>query len=218
MTRALAQARWELGLLLRNGEQLLLALAIPTALLIAFRDPVTVASASVIATMFTSLAIATGFERRSGALRFLGVTPLTRGELLAGKLLAQLAVLALSLAVAAVAGLALGGIDWPAGATAATWLAAIALAAWALAAWALALAGTIRAEATLAVANGLFLLLVAAAALAGSATGAARIALLASPGGALAGALAGGTPWLLAVLAAWGIAGTAIASRSLRWS
>ena len=215
MSRALAQARWELGLLLRNGEQLLLALVIPSGLLIVFRDPIMVVSASIIATMFTSLAIATGFERRSGALRFLGVTPLTRTELLIGKLLAQLAVLALSLLLAAAVGSVIGGAPWPGGLTA---LPAIALASWGLAAWGLALAGAIRAEATLAVANGLFLALVATAALAPSATGTLRALVLATPGGALAAALDGGAPWLLAVLIVWGVVGTIVASRTLRWS
>ena len=54
---------------------------------------------SVISAAFTSLAIATAFERRSGALRFLGTTPLTRTELITGKALATLAMTGLSAAV-----------------------------------------------------------------------------------------------------------------------
>lgn len=94
MRGAVAHAAWELRLTLRNGEQLLLTLVIPLILLIAMcvttfiptadglsrvatAYPV-VCTVSVIATCFTSLAIGTGFERRSGALTFLATTPLGR--------------------------------------------------------------------------------------------------------------------------------------------
>ena len=100
--RVLHQAGWETRLLLRNGEQLLLTIAIPVGILLAlaWTDLVpsvagpdrlstalaTVLSVTVISSGFTSLAIATAFERRSGALRLLGTTPLRRSELLGGKL------------------------------------------------------------------------------------------------------------------------------------
>ena len=89
--RSLHQAGWEVRLLLRNGEQLLLTFVIPVALLLGLgltslmpdaygSDRVaqalaTVLAVSVISAAFTSLAIATGFERRSGALRFLEPLP-----------------------------------------------------------------------------------------------------------------------------------------------
>ena len=107
-SRVASQARWEARLLLRNGEQLLLTFLIPVGLLLGLsltspmseaygddRTPqalATVLTVSVISAAFTSLAIATGFERRSGALRFLGTTPLSRAELLGGKALATLGV------------------------------------------------------------------------------------------------------------------------------
>lgn len=223
MTPALAHARWELRLLLSNGEQVLLALVIPTALVFLLRDAAPVACASVIATMFTSLAIATGFERRSGALRYLGVTPLTRTSLLVGKLLAQGAVLVLSLVLAGIAAAILGVLPALGGRGLLVWILGIALAMWAFAAWALVIAGTIRAEATLAVANALFLVLVAtAAADPASLASPWRQVLFTLPSGALSHVLRypdEAMPALaaFAVLALWAVIGTAVAARRFRW-
>ena len=92
----------ETVLLLRNGEQLLLALVIPVLVLIggvlAARqldlslshtaiDELTpgVLALAIMSTSFTSLAIATGFERRYGVLKRLGASPLPRHGLLLGK-------------------------------------------------------------------------------------------------------------------------------------
>src|SRR3954462_6264723 len=90
--RIAAQTRLELLLLLRNGEQLLLTIVIPTRVLLLFAElaivDVTgdrvdfvvpgVLALAVLSTAFTGQAIATGFERRYGVLRRLGTTPLTR--------------------------------------------------------------------------------------------------------------------------------------------
>ena len=87
----------ETRLVVRNGEQLLLALVIPLGLIIAnaavgarigiAREPFI---ASVIAlglwsSGFTSPAITTAFERRYGVLERLVATPLRRADLLLGK-------------------------------------------------------------------------------------------------------------------------------------
>ena len=112
VSRIRAHAGWELRLLLRNGEQILLMFVIPIALLFALRimrggevdeQVPTVLTVSLIATCFTSLAIGTGFERRAGALKFLATTPLSRLDLLFGKSLATGALAALSLAALAIA-------------------------------------------------------------------------------------------------------------------
>src|SRR5437764_10998957 len=101
-----AQTRMELRLLLRNGEQLLLTIVIPTLLLIVFaKAPIAdlpkprvnflvpgVLALAVMSTAFTGQAIATGFERRYGVLRRLGTTPLPRAGLLPAKTAAVLAV------------------------------------------------------------------------------------------------------------------------------
>ncbi len=105
----LAQAAMESKLMVRNGEQLLLAVVIPV-LVLGFgvlgldrvgldlgRRPVDVLTPGVLAlavmsTAFTSLAIATGFERRYGVLKRLGSSPLPRSGLLLGKVGALLLV------------------------------------------------------------------------------------------------------------------------------
>ncbi len=110
----------ETRLIVRNGEQLLLALAIPLGLIVAnaavgarigiAREPFI---ASVIAlglwsTGFTSVAITTAFERRYGVLERLVSTPLRRADLLLGKA-GMVAIVALGQAlVLAVAGLLAG--------------------------------------------------------------------------------------------------------------
>ena len=87
-------ARMETRLLLRNGEQVVLALVIPILLLIGGAesgdvldlgsgrriDVLTpgVMALALMSTAFTSLAIATGFERDNGVLKRLGATPLSR--------------------------------------------------------------------------------------------------------------------------------------------
>ena len=101
--QVLAQAGMEARLMLRNGEQLLLAVVIPVMVLLgavlgAGRvglelpgravDVFTpgVLALAVLSTAFTSLAIATGFERRYGVIKRLGSSPLPRTGLLAGKI------------------------------------------------------------------------------------------------------------------------------------
>jgi len=96
----LAQAAMEARLMLRNGEQLLLAVVIPVIVLVGgvtgarhiglhfAHRPVDVFTPGVLAlavmsTSFTSLAIATGFERRYGVIKRLGSSPLPRSGLLA---------------------------------------------------------------------------------------------------------------------------------------
>lgn len=239
--RVRAQAGWETRLLLRNGEQLLLTLVIPVGLMLGLtltdlvstgdgadrtaRALATVVAVSVISSAFTSLAIATAFERRSGALRFLGTTPLTRLELLGGKALATLLVTALSILAAGVTAVIVGWRPVPGAAWA---LPVIILGTVTFAAWGMALAGRLRAEAVLAVANGVFLALlmfggvvVPAASLPGP------LSVLAGwlPSGALVegltSALVLGTApsaGSVVVLVGWAAVGAAVAARTFRWS
>ena len=166
--RTRAHTGWELRLLLRNGEQLLLVFIIPIVLVLALGLTTfvpggidgaipKVLSISILATCFTSLAIATGFERRSGALRFLATTSLTRTNLLAGKAIATAIVTLLSMLVVSLLGVLLGwrpGGSWPLS------ILVAFLGSFTFAAWGLYLAGALRAEAVLAVANGVFLTLI----------------------------------------------------------
>ena len=115
---------------------------------------------------FTSVAIATGFERRYGVLERLAATPLGRSGLLAGKAGARSCwCWSGSSWCWSRCGLALG---WRPRLTAPSTLMAIALVVLAAAAFvslALLLAGRLRAEITLAVANLVYVVLLVGGAL-----------------------------------------------------
>lgn len=232
VTRVRAHAGWELRLLLRNGEQILLMFIIPIALLIALRilrgnaineQVATVLTVSLIATCFTSLAIGTGFERRAGALKFLATTPLSRLDLLLGKALATGLLAALSLAALAIVAAVMGwrpDVDW-------FGLAAfVILGGGAFAALAVLLAGALRAEAVLALANGIFVLLIVFGGVVfavedmppaiGTIVGLLPSAALAD---GLNAAVTGSTfsPSGLLVLIVWGAAGAVLARRTFTW-
>ena len=174
--RVLRHGLTEARLLVRNGEQLLLALVIPLALLLLAaltHDrllPLASAAPSVLAlavwsSAFTSVAIATGFERRYGVLERLAATPLGRSGLLAGKALAVLLVLVGQLVVLSAVALLVGWRPaFDAGALGAAVLLVV-LGAAAFAGLGLLLAGRLRAEATLAVANLVYVVLLVAGAL-----------------------------------------------------
>ena len=191
----LAQAAMESRLMLRNGEQLLLAVVIPVIVLRRRRRrrPSTlgldlahragrrlhpgVLALAVMSTAFTSLAIATGFERRYGVIKRLGSSPLPRSGLLLGKVGALLLVEALQVVgdrrrSALAAGL--GPATPPAllGAAARPWCSAPPRSPRS----GCSSPASLRAEATLAAANLVYLLLLAGGAvvLPASAYGAAR--------------------------------------------
>jgi ABC-2 type transport system permease protein len=234
-----AQAAIEARLMLRNGEQLLLAVVIPVIVLIggvtgadhlgldlAHRpvDEFTpgVLALAVMSTAFTSLAIATGFERRYGVIKRLGSSPLPRSGLLAGKVGALLAVEVFQVAVISVVGALLG---WdPANGVVGALLAVVA-GTFAFAALGLLVAGVLRAEATLAAANLVYLLLMAGGAvvLPSSSYGAFGHVTEWLPSGALGdgmrqACLEGGVAWRdLGVLVVWGVLGTVLTARTFRW-
>src|SRR5688572_18433623 len=123
MKRLVFQTRAEVGMTLRRGESLLLALGIPVLLLVFFsvvdvlptntEDPVDflapgVLALAVMSTAMVGLGIATGFERQYLVLKRLGTTPLGRPALLAAKTLSILAVEALQIVVLVVIALLLG--------------------------------------------------------------------------------------------------------------
>ncbi len=241
-TMVAAQARIEARLMLRNGEQLLLAVVIPVVVLFGlvqaagslgldYDRPLVdvvvpgVLALAVLSTSFTSLAIATGFERRYGVLKRLGSSPLPRAGLLAGKVGALLLVEALQLVVLALVGVALGwdpsaGTGAVVGAVLATLLGTAAFASLGL-----LLAGTLRAEATLAAANLVYLLLLAGGAvvLPASAYGGFGDVAVWLPSGALGEAMraalvdgsVAGTH--LVVLFGWAVLGTVATARTFRW-
>lgn len=235
----LAQTAFETRLLLRNGEQLLLTVIIPVillALLVAvpvldaedvpkvdFLVPGILALA-VMSTAFTSLAIATGYERRYGVLKRLAASPLPRWGLLVAKAGTVLTVLALQVVLVGGLGLALG---WHPHGSPLPVAALLVAGTFAFGGLAMLMAGTLRAEATLAAANLIYLLLLG---LGGIFVPLDRFppgiqpVLEATPTGALASGLrdvlvdGGGVPWApLAILGTWAVLGFAAAARWFRW-
>ncbi|MFT3871749.1 MAG: ABC transporter permease [Nocardioides sp.] len=237
--QVLAQAGMETRLMLRNGEQLLLAIVIPLIVLIGAVEgavrlgidvdhrPIDlftpgVFALAVMSSSFTSLAIMTGFERRYGVLKRLGSSPLPRHGLLLGKTGALVAVLAVQLVVIGVVALVMG---WQ---PEAGWLGALLAVVLGVAAFAslgLFVAGVLRAEATLAVTNLVYLLLLAAGGvvLPTSSYGGIGPLLALLPSGALGDALRsafldGTVAWgSLLVLVVWTVVGTLLTARTFRW-
>ena len=237
----LAQAGMETRLLLRNGEQILLALVIPIILVggVASGGVIDLGSGrridvltpgvlalAVLSTAFNSLAIATGFERRYGVLKRLGATPLPRSGLLAGKVLAVCAIEVLQIVVIGTVALAL---SWQPDAGVAAIGSSVLLfigGTAAFASWGLLIAGTLRAEATLAAANLIYVLLVTGGAVVvplSDYPDAVQPFVRAIPSGALAEGLrqvlgGGGFPAVdLLVLVGWAAVGSVICSRVFRW-
>ncbi|WP_405852991.1 ABC transporter permease [Streptomyces sp. NBC_00090] len=166
-----AQTALETRMLLRNGEQLLLTVIIPSLLLVLFStvDIVDtgadeavdflapgVLALAVLSTAFTGQAIATGFERRYGVLKRLGASPLPRWALMTAKTLAVLVTEVLQVALLTAIALALG---WSPQGGPFSVLLLLVLGTAAFSGLGLLMAGTLKAEATLAAANLVFLLL-----------------------------------------------------------
>jgi ABC-2 type transport system permease protein len=235
-----AQARVEATLSLRRGESLLLTLGIPVGLLVFFSvvdvlpidadDPVAflapgVLALAVMSTAMVNLAIATGFERQYLVLKRLGATPLGRGRLLAAKTIAIALVLVVQLAVLVVVALLLGWDPDLGGVPVA--LAGMVLATVAFAGLGLLMAGSLRAEMTLALANGLYLVLLLLGGMViplDELPDVVRAVAELLPAAALAditsgsltdGAEIAGRSWL--VLLAWAVAAPLAAVRWFRW-
>jgi ABC-2 type transport system permease protein len=236
--RVLAQARFDARSMLRNGEQLLLTVILPLLVLIGLsRSTVVdlgdgprinlaapgVLALALISTSFTGQAIATGFDRRAGLLRLLGTTPLGRTGLITGRVGAVLSVQVIQVLLLGVAGVLLGWRPDPAGLIPA--LLAGLLGTAAFVSLGLLLAGTLRAEAVLAAANLIWVLLLAGGGvvLATDRLGPVGPIVQWLPSGALGDALrtslaSGNWPWLdLAVLAGWAALAGAATVRWFNW-
>ncbi len=234
----MAQAKIELLMTLRRGENVVVTLVIPLGVLlffgkvdtltnladpVAFLVPGTLALA-VMAAAMVSLGIATGYERRYGVLKRLGTTPLSRGGLLTAKTITVLALEVLQAVLIVAVGAALG---WsvPAGVVPAIGILLIGTVAFA--GLGLLMAGTLRAEATLGLANGLFLVLLFLGGMAyplDRLPGAMQAFAKALPAGALSESLRGvldhGRHFAtgeFVVLAVWAIAASIAATRLFRW-
>ncbi len=236
--RVLSHARMESTLLLRNGEQLLLNLVIPVAALVggllfggrlglevrAF--PASVIALALWSTGFTSLAINTAFERRYGVLERLVATPLSQVDLIAGKALSTASVAVAQVALLSAIAVGLGWRPTP---TLPSTLAAVlgaGLAVVCFAGLALSLAGRLRAEATLGLANLIYLAVAAGGGLVlPAASYPAPLSVIDPllPFGALGELLRGwamgaASPTPLAVLAAWAVAAVLLARKAFQWT
>ena len=239
-----AMTAMELRLVLRRGENLFATIVIPTIVLVLFSSvsilPTGAArpvdfllpgaiALGIVATSLVSLGITTAYDRYYGVLKRLGGSPLSRPELIAAKIAAVLVVetvqVALLVAVAAL------GLGWhaPAGASWGLVVVSVLQGTLAFAGIGLLLAGLLRAETMLAVANVLFVLslvlggivvpidhlpaplaAIAGALPAAPLADALRVALGASP----APPDAAGS---LALLAIWGVGAVVLAARTFRW-
>ena len=239
MRALLAQFRTECTLTLRNKESLLLTLGIPVGLLVFFSlvdvlpidadDPVDVLAPGILALAImsmamTGLAIATGFERSYGVLKRLGTTPLGRPRLLVAKIAAVVAIEVVQAAVLVPVGLALG---WRPSLSILPLAGAVVLGTTAFAGLGLLMAGTLRAEITLALANGLYLaflllggFLIPLAEFPSPLRAFAEVlpaaALTDLVTAAFAGTSGPGRAWI--VLALWALVTPALAARTFRWS
>jgi ABC-2 type transport system permease protein len=237
-----SQTTMELRLLTRNGEQLLLTLVIPLVLLVLSSasdkivdlgpgqpiDIITpgILALAVLSTSFTSLAIATGFERRYGVIKRLGASPLPRWGLLFGKIGAVVVVEVVQLTVLSVVGLLIGW-DPHGGLSALVDLVLLAvLGTAAFGSLGLLIAGTLRAEATLAVANLVYVLLLVGGGLVVPLSrypDAAGHALQLLPSGALGQGLrdtfdgSGAGAFSYVVLIVWTVCASLLVSRTFKW-
>ncbi|WP_439378598.1 ABC transporter permease [Amycolatopsis lexingtonensis] len=234
-------ARVEASLTLRHGEQVLLTLLIPLALLIGLSlldilpasslgsvprvDWITprILALAVMSSAFTGQAIALGFDRRYGVLKRLSATALPRWLLVAGRVVAALVVVALQSVIIGVVAAFLGWSPSLPGLLSA--LVLLVLGTLAFGALGVLLGGALRAEAVLALANVVwFVLLLAGGILLAPSSlpsGLARVVEL-LPSGALAegmrAALVDGSfaPGPMAVLAVWAVLAGALASRTTK--
>lgn len=230
-------SKMEFRLLSRQGEQLIVTMVIPLiALFIGTNlasgaNPIDTAAPGALAlaimsSSFTSLAVSTGFERRYGLLRRLATTPLSRMALLVGKAgavaITQVGQLTILAAVAFFMGWQPQG-----GLVAALWLVVLALLGTAaFGSLALLLAGTLRAEATLGIANLVYIILLVGGAIVLPLDSYPPIAvsiLQFLPSSALGEGLrtifTGNNPDLFSilVLASWALVAGIWASRSFKW-
>jgi ABC-2 type transport system permease protein len=232
------QARVEILLTLRRGENVLITLIVPVVLLVFFASlgivpggkPIDfllpgMLALAIISTSMVSLGIATAFERQYRVLKRLGGTPLPRGGLLAAKGLSVLLIEVVQ--VILLVAIAAGIYGWRPSPGALAAVAVLLLGTSAFAGIGLAMAGGMRAEATLAAANGLYLvflllgdivlpisrlpqpLAVFARALPAAALSRTLRATL-GPGSTTPGVDA-------LILIAWAIAAPLVASRVFRW-
>jgi ABC-2 type transport system permease protein len=241
-TAIVAQTAMELRLTARRGENLLALIGIPVIVLVFFASvdvlPVPadgtridvllpgVLALAVLAAGMVNLGIATAYERAYGVLKRLGGSPLGRTGLLSAKIV-TIGIVEVVVATVLIV-IAAAGFGWRPGpeASPAGFVVALALGTAAFVGIGLAMAGTLRAEATLTLANVLFL---ASILLGGIIVPAGQLpdplATIAGilPGAALADAfrvaLGGGGDLVrpLVIVGAWAVIAIVVTIRTFRW-
>lgn len=174
ITQAIAaQARAELTMTLRRSESMLATVGIPVIVLflvmwlhvvpagmgnpIQFLEPGIIALA-IISSGMVSLSIATAYERYYGVLKRLGASPLPRGGLIVAKTLGVLAVEVVQVVALVLLGTVIFG--WrPQGNLLAAILVML-IGTITFSAFGMLMAGALRAETTLAISNGLYILFI----------------------------------------------------------
>jgi ABC-2 type transport system permease protein len=240
---ALALAVYEFRLVLRRGEGLLITFVIPAGVLLVFSAfdtsggtaagrpvdrllPGSIGLA-VIAASLVALAISTGYERAYGVIKRLGGSPAGTSVVVTAKTISVVIVELVQMVL--LVGIATFALGWTAGpgASVLLTLGALVLGTVAFAGLGLLMAGTLRAEGTLAAANGLFLVFLLLGGvilpidhLPGFLADLARVL----PASALSdaeriglGSATGDPLPSLLVLAAWGVVAALLAARSFRW-
>jgi ABC-2 type transport system permease protein len=238
--RLAAQTGMELRLLLRNAENLTVTFGVPTGLLVFFSlvevlpvpdDTAPVAflapgvlALSVIGAAMVSLGIQTGFERFYLVLKRLGATPLRRGELITSKALAILLIEVVQVVIIVAVAVALG---WrPETQRLVLIVPAMLLGTAAFAGIGLAMAGRLKALATLALVNVVFLVLLVSSGIMfplDRLPEAMQVAARLLPAAPLADWLRGGFEGTaiplasLIALPAWAVGAPLLAARVFRW-
>jgi ABC-2 type transport system permease protein len=235
------QVRTELTLSLRQGEQLLVSVAIPWLLLVFFSlvdvlpKPAGthhavdflapgILALAVMSTAMVSLGIGTGFERQYLVLKRLGSTPLGRPRLILAKATMVLVLEIGQVIILVPTALVLG---WDPSGNLALVVPAYLLGTAAFAGIGLLMAGSLKATLTLAAANGLYLVLLLLGGMIIPLTklpAAIRFVAELLPAAALsqamnaaftAGAHAGAKAWI--VLFVWAVAAPVAAALTFHW-
>jgi ABC-2 type transport system permease protein len=169
--QVMAQTKIELLLTLRRGESVLITLIVPVLLLIFFASLNIIPAATgkavdfllpgilalaVMAAGLVSLGIATAYERYYGVLKRLGSSPLPRSGLIIAKLISVLVLELIQIII--LIGVAAVFYGWRSAGSPLLTLVIMAIGTVTFSALGLAMAGALRAEVTLAGANGLYLL------------------------------------------------------------
>jgi ABC-2 type transport system permease protein len=167
----LAMAAFDLRLTARRAENLLVMIVIPAAVLVFFATFAVVTTPgdrvdfllggtialAIVATGLVNLGIATAYERHYGVLKRLAGSPLPRSGLLGAKLLTVLVVEVAQVVLLVAIAVVVLGWRFPPSSSVPLLAVAMVLGTLVFAGLGLALAGTLRAETVLALANLLFL-------------------------------------------------------------